>query len=151
MTHGLRSLRIAAGILTLCLLSHIVTAQVSVLTHHNDNSRSGANPQETVLTPANVNVASFGRRASFGVQGNVYAQPLYVPGVSISGRPHNVVFIVTEHDQAYAYDVNSGQRLWQTNYLNVSVQLHQRQLHPLGLLRLRRHHAGDRHHRHAGD
>ena len=35
--------------------------QVSVLTHHNDNTRIGANLQETVLTVANVNNANFGK------------------------------------------------------------------------------------------
>jgi hypothetical protein len=94
-----------------------VTAQVAVATYHNDNYRSGANAQETVLTPSNVNVQSFGKRFTFPVQGYVYAQPLYVPGVIISGTAHNVVYIATEHDQVYAFDVNRGQKLWQVNFL----------------------------------
>jgi hypothetical protein len=97
--------------------SNIAMAQVAVTTYHNDNYRTGSNSQETLLTPSNVNVHSFGKRATFAVQGYVYAQPLYLPGLTIGGTSHNVVFIATEHDQVYAFDVNSGQQLWHTNFL----------------------------------
>ena len=73
--------------------------------------------QETVLTTSNVKTQTFGKRSTFAVQGYVYAQPLYMPGVTIGGTSHNVVFIATEHDQVYAFDVNSGQQLWHTNFL----------------------------------
>jgi outer membrane protein assembly factor BamB len=98
-------------------LGVLSSAQVIVSTYKNDNYRSGANTQETALTPANVNVFDFGRLAVLPVTGFVYAQPLYVPGVNINGVLHNVVYIVTEHDQVYAFDVNSGQQLWQKNLL----------------------------------
>ena len=92
-------------------------AQVAVTTYHNDNYRSGANTNETQLTLQNVATQTFGKVAVFPVTGQVYAQPLYVPGVMIGGTSHNVVFIETEHDQAYAYDVNSGALLWHTSFL----------------------------------
>jgi len=95
----------------------IGSAQVAVTTYQNDNSRSSTNTHETTLTLSNVNVSQFGRKAVFPVQGYVYAQPLYVPNVNIGGVMHNVVFIATEHDQVYAFDVNSGQQLWQKNLL----------------------------------
>jgi outer membrane protein assembly factor BamB len=101
----------------LLLACALATAQVAVTTYQYDNYRSGANTNETVLTPSNVNVNQFGRKQIFAVQGFVYAQPLYVPGVVISGTSHNVVYIATEHDQVYAFDVNSGQQLWQKNLL----------------------------------
>jgi outer membrane protein assembly factor BamB len=101
----------------LFLSSTVAMAQVAVTTYHNDNYRSGSNPQETVLTLSNVRTQSFGKRATFAVQGYVYAQPLYVPGLTIGGTSHNVLFIATEHDQVYAFDVNSGQQLWHTNFL----------------------------------
>jgi len=102
---------------------YTLSALVAMITYHNDNYRSGANTNESILTPSNVNVQSFGRRTIFSVQGYVYAQPLYVPGVNIGGALHNVVYIATEHDQVYAFDVNSGQLLWQTNFLNSSGNL----------------------------
>ncbi len=47
-------------------------------------------------------------KQNFAVQGQVYAQPLYVPGLNIGGTNHNVLFVATEHDQVYAFDVDSG-------------------------------------------
>src|SRR5438128_2105917 len=55
------------------------------LTWKFDNQRTGLQPNETILTPANVNAAQFGEKFSVGVDGWVYAQPLYVPGVTIAG------------------------------------------------------------------
>ncbi len=91
-----------------------------VLTFHNDNLRTGVNATETVLTPANVNVSKFGKVASYSVDGRIYAQPLYVPGVTINGAVHNVVYAVTEADSVYAFDadaVASGP-LWKRNFTN---------------------------------
>ncbi len=96
--------------------------QESVTTQHNDNSRSGQNVNETMLTPANVNVGSFGRLFSDVVDGYIYAQPLYVPSVAIPGKGiHNVVYVVTEHDSVYAFDADSndgGGLLWHTSFIN---------------------------------
>src|SRR5580658_2802635 len=64
----------------------------NVLTQHNDLSRTGANTEETILTPANV-ATSFGELFANSVDGQVYAQPLYVQNLNISGGVHNVVFV----------------------------------------------------------
>ncbi len=94
----------------------IAHAQVNVPTYHNDIARTGQNVAETILTPANVNAAEFGKLFSVPVDGYVYAQPLYVSSVNIAGGSHNVVYVVTEHDSVYAIDADSG-----TVYAQVSL------------------------------
>ncbi len=94
-------------------------AQVSVWTFHNDNFRDGANTDEIILNLTNVNSSTFGKLFTYAVDGCVYAQPLYVPKLTIAGLTHNVVFIATENDTVYAFDANSagasGGLLWKTN------------------------------------
>ena len=106
-----------AGVLTVLLLTRTALAQVNVLTYHNDNARLGANLKETLLSPANVNAASFGKLFANSVDGQVYAQPLYVSGLSIPGKgARNVVFVATQHNSVYAFDADTaGVLLWQTN------------------------------------
>ena len=82
-------------------------SNATVLTYHNDNLRTGLNPNETILTTTNVNSATFGKLGSLQVTGLVDAEPLYVPNLTINSAKHNVVFVVTEHDLAYAFDADT--------------------------------------------
>jgi len=113
----MKSAGLRLSVLPLLLSSLFAMGQVAVTTYHNDNYRSGVNDHETILTPSNVNEVQFGKRLTLPVQGYIYAQPLYVPNVSINGVLHNVVYVVTEHDQAYAFDVKTGAQLWEKNFL----------------------------------
>jgi hypothetical protein len=114
---------ITAFVATWALLASPASAQTfsGVFTQHNDISRTGQNLSETILTPANVNSTSFGKVFSFAVDGQIYAQPLYVPNVTIPKKGvHNVVYVVTENDSAYAFDADGKTTtpLWQVSYIN---------------------------------
>src|SRR6202795_956947 len=114
MSFLLRSLTVSTAI---CMLQ----AQPNVLTWHNDNARSGQNQQETILTPANVKSFTFGRLFTITVDGKVDAQPLYAAGLAIPGNSvHNVLFVVTEHDSAYAFDADTGVQLWHVSVLGAN-------------------------------
>ena len=101
------------------------SAQVSVLTHHYDNARTGQNTNEAFLTHANVNSSTFGKLFTQDLDGQEAGQPLYVPGVLIpaTNTTHNVVYVATQHDSVYAFDADNNQGtnaspLWQVNFLD---------------------------------
>src|SRR5689334_23026129 len=77
---------LCALIVSLMTIACPLAAQTSVLTYHNDNQRTGQYLTETVLTPANVNSATFGKIFSFPTVGNIYAQPLYMSAVTVAGK-----------------------------------------------------------------
>ena len=45
------------------------------------------------------------------VDGLVDAQPLYVSQLAVAGAIRNVLFVATEHDSVYAFDVDTGASL----------------------------------------
>ena len=112
-----RSGRILCQLIVLATILLLSRAQaVNVLMQHNDLSRTGANTAETILTTANVNTDTFGILFTDGVDGQVYAQPLYVQNLSLSGGTHNVVFVCTESNSVYAFDADTGGIIyWHTN------------------------------------
>jgi hypothetical protein len=120
-----RCFRIAIVLTMLLLIIPFRPAQgqsfAGVLTWHNDVQRTGQNLNETVLTTANVNSTQFGKKFSYAVDGQIYAQPLYVPSVNIPGQgTHNAVYVATESDSVYAFDADGllSKPLWHTSFLN---------------------------------
>src|ERR1700719_4716509 len=107
------------------LLAPRATAQTNVTTYHYDNSRTGQNSAETLLTPSNVNATQFGKLFALPVDGAVYAQPLYVSNLTIGDDTHNVVFVATEADSVYAFDAdtNTGANsgfLWRASLIDTA-------------------------------
>jgi hypothetical protein len=94
-------------------------AQVHVLTGNGNNDRTNANLRETQLSAETVNVTAFGKLGVFQVDGQVYAQPLYVSGLPMSaGQTRNVVYVSTMHNSVYAFDadaISPVTLLWQVN------------------------------------
>jgi len=88
-----------------------------VFTQHNDIARTGLNANETALTPARIKTF-FDKEFSAPVDAPIYAQPLYVPHVSIGGGTHNVVYVETEADSAYAFDADTGKPYWQVSLID---------------------------------
>ena len=108
------------------------SAQSGYLTWKFNNQRTGLQPNETILTPANVNATQFGEKFSNPIDGWAYAQPLYVPNVTIAGAKHNVVFVATEHASVFAFDADSaGPPLWKTSFLGPGITTVQTAGNPL--------------------
>ena len=63
---------------------------------------------ETILTPATVSAATFGKLYSFPVDSYIFAQPLFVSAFTmVDGKSHNVLFAVTAHGTVYAFDADN--------------------------------------------
>ncbi|MGD0986895.1 MAG: hypothetical protein ABR874_03725, partial [Candidatus Sulfotelmatobacter sp.] len=114
-----------SAILAIVALGLLASAEgqgfTGVFTSRNDTARTGQNLNETVLTTKNVNSSAFGKLFSYPVDGQIYAQPLYVPNVSIPNQGvHNVVYIATENDSLYAFDADglTPNVLWKVSFIN---------------------------------
>jgi uncharacterized protein (TIGR03437 family) len=105
------------GVALLGPIAVIAFAQVNVLSVNYDTHQTGANLQETSLTPQ-TNWKAFGKIGTYPVDGQVYTQPLYVSGVTIGGANYNVVYVATMHNSVYAFNADAPQSatpLWQVN------------------------------------
>jgi uncharacterized protein (TIGR03437 family) len=92
-------------------------AQVNVLNVNYDQQQTGANLQETSLTPQ-INWSTFGKLGTLPVDGQVYAQPLYVSGVAIGGAKYNVLYVATMGNSVFAFNADAPQSstpLWSVN------------------------------------
>jgi hypothetical protein len=91
-------------------------SSTAVLMGQYNNSRTGANLQETTLAPSSVTAGTFGLLFTQPVDANIFAQPLYVPGLTINGTLHNVTFVATLNNSVYAFDADTSQpALWFTS------------------------------------
>ena len=80
----------------------------NVLTQKYNIARTGAQLNETILTPANVTPNTFGRLYARTVDAQIIAQPLYVSNVSIPRLGvRNVVYVVTRANTVFAFDADS--------------------------------------------
>lgn len=91
---------------------------MNVLTRSYDNGRTGANRQETVLTPKKVAGNALTKLFSmhFDDDPRLEAQPLYVSGVAMSdGHTHDVLFVCTMANNVWAFDAKTGKEIWKVN------------------------------------
>jgi hypothetical protein len=87
-----------------------IDAQVNVTQEHNNPSRDGLYI-DAAFTPAAA--AGLTRDLNFDgtISGNVYAQPLYIEG----GPSGPMIIAVTESNNIYALNANTGAVIWQRN------------------------------------
>jgi hypothetical protein len=97
-----------------------VTDLSGVLTYHNNLSRDGTNTHEFALTSSIVTTATFGKLFSCTTDGAIYAQPLWIPQISIASVKHNVVVVATQHESLYAFDADTAPctTLWHANLID---------------------------------
>jgi len=92
-----------------------------VLSYHYNLARDGVMGAERALTPANVNSSTFGRVASItGLNGQIYAQPLYMSGLYSISSKGNAAFVATQRNYVYAFDADSYQQIWGGSYIPAS-------------------------------
>jgi outer membrane protein assembly factor BamB len=89
---------------------------IAVTTRSYDNARSGANTRETSLSPSAIRSRGIRHLFSLALPGDARgceAQPLIVPGVKLkSGAVHDIVYVATMANQVFAFDANTGAKLW---------------------------------------
>jgi hypothetical protein len=110
--------------LILLLIFGLCARAQNVTTSQYDIARDGVNPNETTLTPHNVNVHHFGKLFTLKVDGDVYAQPLILKGLDIPGKGrHDLLLVATEHDSVYAFDAygQPATPLWLVSFLRKGV------------------------------
>ena len=106
-----------SGLILISVVSLTAFAQISVVTGRYDNGRTGQNAQETFLNTTNVAVGTFGKLFDRMVDGQIYAQPLYLSNININGKTRNAVYVATEHNSVYAFDADDPNSpiLWQAS------------------------------------
>jgi hypothetical protein len=112
--------RALAILILMFFATSLASPQTAITTYHVDNNRTGWNSHETVLTPANVGSSTFGLLQKVTLDGQVDAQPLFVPAVTVTAGNyqgvHDVVYVATENNTLYAFDAEAGTVLLSPNF-----------------------------------
>jgi outer membrane protein assembly factor BamB len=74
-----------------------------------DAARRNAGPASTGITAANVGSL---RRQRVGLPGTADSSPIYLRGVTVRGKRHDVFVLTTSYGRTLAIDADSGARLW---------------------------------------
>jgi hypothetical protein len=83
----------------------------SYTTQHFDTYRTGWNSYATTLTQDSL-LTGFDVLATLKVDGQVFAQPLYLRGVTIGGVNRNLLIVATATDWIYAFDADTFAEVW---------------------------------------
>jgi hypothetical protein len=89
--------------------------RAQVTTTNYDLGGTSATATETHLTATNVMTGKFGLRCSIAVDGQVFAQTLFAPNLTIGGSVHDVAFTATMNSSVYAADASTCAVLWTVN------------------------------------
>jgi hypothetical protein len=115
--NGAGSVTSSQAKLTVSAVPPATGAATDITTYKYNISRTGLNSTETALTLGNVNSTQFGLLRKLVVDGKVDAQPLYLANLTVAGAAHNVVYVATEHGSVWAFDSDTGTKLWQVSLL----------------------------------
>src|SRR5258708_23386799 len=93
---------------------------MNVLTQRNSVDGRCVDDQESILNPGNVNLNTFGKLGGYPIDGDVYAQPLYVSRVKISDTDvRDLLIVATMKNSVFAFDANANDpahaQIWMTN------------------------------------
>jgi hypothetical protein len=89
---------------------------IAVTTRSYNNARSGANSEESILTPAAVQTRGIRKLFSLQMTGDmrgIEAQPLVLPNVTVNdGTIHSIIYLADMANQIWAFDADTGVQLW---------------------------------------
>jgi len=74
-----------------------------------DAARRNAGPASTGITAENVGNLS---RQRVGIPGTADSSPIYLRGVTVRGKKHDVFVLTTSYGRTLALDADTGARLW---------------------------------------
>lgn len=103
--------------MTTALFSACVWAQTVPMVH-DDLAGTSSNTSESILTSQNVTAGKFGLLGTLpcGSSEYIFAQPLYIPSVTISAVARNLVIVATLGNSVCAFDADHLTQVWSVNF-----------------------------------